>query len=83
MSPYDVPAHWAQPAPEPDRMEYPLGPDKYGRTTKAIGERETNGCWTWTIKSEPCSQRDEGEIIRSLTTPQLLTLHAIGKFHRR
>lgn len=62
---------------KPTRFEYALPPDAYARRSKLIGERE-GGVLKWTIKSDAVSQRDEGEIIRSLTTAQLIEIGRIA-----
>lgn len=56
---------------QPMKIEYSLGADRYGRRTRLVADRESNGAVVWTICSDPVNQRDEGEIIRSLTTDQL------------
>lgn len=60
---------------KPSRVEYELGQDRYGRRTRLIIHREP-GLDHFEIKSDPVSQRDEGECIRSLTIEQL---RAIGE----
>lgn len=65
------------------RVEYNIGRDRYGRPSRLIGERE-GGQTYWSIRSEPVSQRDEGEHIRSLTGLQLDAIAAaVAKEHRR
>lgn len=68
---------------KPVKVEFRLGPDKYGRRTHLKGVLQTNGQYCWSIISEPVSQRDEGEAIRSLTTDQLVELGRVaGEFGR-
>lgn len=61
----------------PVRIEFGVGVDVYGRTTRLIGEHQ-GGVYIWSIVSDPVSQRDEGERIRSLTTGQLVELGRIA-----
>jgi hypothetical protein len=68
---------------KPARVEFELGEDKYQRRSKLIGELEGNGRYIWTIKSEPSSQRDEGEICHSLTTNQLIAIGRVAQQHER
>ena len=65
----------------PAKVEFYLGPDHYSRRTNLKGVLQTNGQYSWQIVSEPVSQRDEGEAIRSLTTAQLEELGRVaGEF---
>lgn len=69
----------------PNRVEYALAAaDQYKRRTLLIGERQNNNTMIWTIKSNPVEQRDEGEIIRSLTTEQLAEIgEIVGQYKGR
>jgi hypothetical protein len=63
---------------QPSRTEYEIGPDKYQRRTLLVGENQ-GGVVVWSIVSEPVNQRDDGELIRSLTTPQLVAIGEIAE----
>lgn len=52
------------------RVEYDIGSDRYARRTRLVGEI-AGGAVYWSIISEPANQRDDGEKIHSLTTPQM------------
>lgn len=62
----------------PVKVEFYLGPDKYGRRSHLKGVLATDGQYCWSIVSDPVSQRDEGEAIRSLTTDQLKELGRVA-----
>jgi hypothetical protein len=68
---------------KPERVEYRLAADRYNRSSRLIGEAQTNGTMLWSIVSDPVSQRDEGEHIRSLTTEQLVQIGEIAKNTKR
>lgn len=62
----------------PTKAEYLLAhKDRYGRFSRLVGERD-GGVVHWSIRSDAISQRDEGEIIRSLTTDQLVEIGEIA-----
>ena len=63
---------------KPTRAEFEIGRDRYGRRSVLIAER-VGGQLYWNIESQPTSQRDEGEIIRSLTTSQLVEIGRIAE----
>lgn len=64
----------------PRTVIYDLPQDRYGRRTSLTGTHE-GGQVFWEVRSHPVNQRDEGEVIRGLTTEQLIEIgDAIGHF---
>ncbi|GEM_PF-2466634 len=62
---------------QPTKVEYDIGKDRYGRRTRLISEKD-GGQVHWSIISDPVSQRDEGEHIRSLTSEQLRAIASVS-----
>lgn len=52
---------------------FDLGRDRYGRQVRAYREKD-GGQWWWRIESDPVSQRDDGERMRSLTDENIRRL---------
>lgn len=52
--------------PELIEQKVAIGRDRYGRPVTMIRQKD-GGQWYWTIKSDPVNQRDDGELMRSLT----------------
>ena len=55
----------------PEQIAWKLSVDHYGRYTRVVMQRMTNGQQEWLIVSDPSNQRDEGERICALTTRQM------------
>lgn len=52
--------------PEVTDVTLELGVDRYSRRVQACRTKD-GGQWFWTLRTLPSSQRDDGEIMRSLT----------------
>lgn len=56
-----------------------VGQDAYGRPVTATRSKAHDGKIVWTIRSEPVSQRDDGERMAGLTDENLRALvEAVG-----
>mgnify|MGYP001025084104 CR=1 FL=1 len=64
---------------EPAEIIWKISVDRHGRYTRVVAKRLSNGERDWSIRSDPVSQRDEGEAIHSLTTRQLQEIAEIIK----
>jgi hypothetical protein len=53
---------------------FEIGRDAYGRRVTATRHRTYDGKTMWRIKSDPISQRDDGEGINALSDDNLLQL---------
>lgn len=62
----------------PASVSWTLGSDRFGRRVTLTREGDD-----FTIRIEPSSQRDDGEIIRSLSAPLLIEAGEIAKGERR
>lgn len=62
------------------KRKWHLGSDRYGRTVTLTVEPTRHD---WTIEIEPINQRDDGEIIRSLSRDLLIEAGKVAEAYRR
>lgn len=61
----------------PDKSEFTLGIDNYGRRVQLTRERKSNGTFTWSIGRAAANQRDDSPVIRDLPEALMLRLAAV------
>lgn len=54
-----------------EKVQYPAGYTKWGQKLTLIGERESNGQMSWSLRQDALNQRDESAIIRGLTAESI------------
>ncbi|PKR90889.1 hypothetical protein CXZ10_05960 [Pleomorphomonas diazotrophica] len=64
---------------QPQRIEFNLSDDVYGRSTKLVFQRLYDGKMGWTITRDAISQLDEPQTVSLLTDTQLKEIGAIAE----
>lgn len=68
---------------QPQRIEFDLSSDVYGRSTKLVFQRLYDGKMGWTITRDAVSQLDQPESVSLLTDAQLREIGLIAEQYGR
>lgn len=68
---------------QPQKIEFNLSSDVYGRSTKLVFERLHDGKMGWTITRDAVSQLDQPESVGLLTDAQLREIGLIAEQYGR
>lgn len=60
-----------------EKVEFRAGYTKWGQKLTLIGELETNGKVSWSLRQDALNQRDETSTIRGLTRESIKAIAAV------